>query len=148
MKKFALLMVAASCAAFVSAQRTPLGLSGFNFDGIADGTDSSLAGVVGSTTGSLDSIYVYFTQGFDTASPTTGLPTASFVSAADATTTFQLKAPTVNNVLLLQQAGSGATSGALTLTTPTSFVSLAFLITGFNGTQPGSYALNFSSGAA
>jgi len=59
-----------------------------------------------------------------------------------------LRAPTGNNVLLLRQALSGATTGTLTLTTPTAFTSLAFLVTGFNGSQPGSYALNFSTGLA
>lgn len=148
MKKVALLMVAASFAALASAQRTPLGVSGYNFDGIADGPDSSLAGVVGSTTGVMDSIYDYYTQGFDLLAPTSGLPAIPIVSAADPTTTFLLAAPTANNVLLLRQSGSGATSGTLTLSSAGSFQSLAFLLTGFNGSQPGGYQLNFSAGPA
>jgi hypothetical protein len=135
------LMVALALAAAASAQRTPIATTGYNFDGIANGTSAAT-----STTGTLDSIYDYYTVGFNTGSPTSGLPTASFVSAADATTTFQLQSPASNNVLWLQQAGSGATSGTLNLSTPGSYSSLAFLLTGFNGSQPGTYSLNFSSG--
>lgn len=147
MRRLAFLAVCASLFAVAGAQRTPLTMTGYNFDGIADGPDSSLAGVVSTTTDVLDSIFVYFTLGFDPAATTAGLPTASFTSAADATTTFQLASPTGNNLLLLRQAGSGASTGTLGVAAPGSFASLAFLVTGFNGTQPGGFTLNFSSGA-
>jgi hypothetical protein len=146
MKRLVLFAVLCGSAAFAAAQRTPISVSGFNFDGIANGPDSSVTGVQASTTGVMDSIYDYFTLGFDPVAPTTGLPTSSFVSAADATTTFQLASPTVNNVLLLRQANSGQTTGTLTLNTPTLFSSLAFLVTGFNGSQPTGFTLNFASG--
>jgi hypothetical protein len=142
MKRYALLIVIASLAGSAPAQRTPLALTGFNYDGIADGTSAS-----SSTTGTLDSIYDYFTMGFDAAVPSAGLPTAIFTSAADATTTFQFAPAKGNNLLWLQQHGSGATSGTLTLVTPEEFSSLAFLETGFNGSQPTGYSLNFSTGS-
>ncbi len=137
----------ASVVAYSAAQNTPIALSGYNFDGIANGSDSSLAGIQGSTTGVLDSIYVYYTLGFDPAATSTGLPTASFTSAANPGTTFQLASPAGNNLLWLQQSGSGATSGTLTLVTPRSYATLALLVTGFNGNQPGGYSLNFASGS-
>ncbi|HVT13160.1 MAG TPA: PEP-CTERM sorting domain-containing protein [Fimbriimonadaceae bacterium] len=146
MKKIALLATLALASAFATAQNTPIAVNGFNFDGIANGADSSAAGVQGSTTGVMDSIYDYFTLGFDPAAPTVGLPTTSFVSAANAMTTFQLGPADGNNLLLLRQANSGQSSGTLNLVTPGSFTSLALLVTGFNGSQPGSYSLNFSSG--
>jgi len=146
MKRFTLFLAFGLVFGIANAQRTPISLTGYNFDGIANGADSSLAGVQSSTTGTLDSIYDYFTLGFDPAAPTVGLPTASFVSAADATTTFLLANPAGNNLLLLQQFGSGATTGTLTLATGHAYTSLALLVTGFNGNQPGGYTLNFSSG--
>jgi hypothetical protein len=145
-KRFTLLTVLACSAVFASAQRTPISVSGFNFDGIANGADSSLAGIVGSTTDVLDSIYDYYTLGFNPAAPATGLPTSPFISVFDPTTTFQLAAPAGNNVLLLRQANSGQTTGTLTLTSPSAFSSLALLVTGFNGGQAGTYSLNFASG--
>src|SRR4051794_7381129 len=99
MKRLALIAVFGMACVLASAQRTPIAATGYNFDGIANGPDSSLAGVQGSTTGVMDSIYDYFTVGFDTAAPTIGLPTSSFASAADPTTTFQLQSPSANNLL-------------------------------------------------
>lgn len=147
MKRIAALAPLALASVFAAGQNNPIGVNGFNFDGIADGPDSSAAGVQASTSGVLDSIYDYFTVGFDPGAPTVGLPAASFVSAANPTTTFQLAPAEGNNLLLLRQANSGASSGTLTLNTPSSFTSLAFLVTGFNGSQPGSFSLNFSSGS-
>ena len=143
MKKIVIVASFASLAGFGVAGNTPISLTGFNFDGIADGSGSAAS----STTGTLDSIYDYFTLGWDTGTPSAGLPTASFVSAFNANTTFLLAAPKGNNLLWLQQAGSGATSGTLSLAAPGSFTTLAFLVTGFNGSQPTGYSLNFSAGS-
>ena len=143
MKKVLLVAGFASLAVFGVAGNTPLALTGFNFDGIADGAGTA----AGSTTGTLDSLYDYFTLGWDAAAPSAGLPTASFVSAANASTTFLLAAPQGDNLLWLQQSGSGATSGSLSLSTPGAFTTLAFLVTGFNGSQPTGYSLNFAAGS-
>lgn len=142
-KAFGIALLVSICGTAL-AQRTPLALSGYNYDGIADGLGSP----AGSTTGTLDSIYVYYTQGYNPGAPTSGLPTTPFVSALDASTTFQIAPPSANNLLWLQQAGSGSTSGTLSLVSPGKYLSLAFLVTGFNGSHPGSYALNFSTGGA
>ncbi|MHB8636312.1 MAG: PEP-CTERM sorting domain-containing protein [Fimbriimonadaceae bacterium] len=142
MKRIYWVVGVAAFAASATAGNTPLSLTGYNFDGIADGSGTA----AGSTTGTLDSIYDYFTKGFDAAAPTAGLPTTSFISAFNASTTFLLAAPSGDNLLWLQQHGSGATSGTLTLAAPATFTTLAFLVTGFNGSQPTGYALNFASG--
>src|SRR5579862_5094348 len=52
LRKLALIAILASLAALGFGQRTPIALTGYNFDGIADG-----ASATSSTTGTLDSIY-------------------------------------------------------------------------------------------
>ena len=128
--------------------RTPLTLSGYNQDIIANGTyTASTVGSVttNSTTTTVDGQgNVYYQRGYNTGNTALGLPTAAFTSNSNGSTTFQLAAATANNVLLL----GGGTSGTLTLGTAGKFTALAFLVTGFDGSIPSSYTLNFSTGSA
>nr|HMS57145.1 hypothetical protein [Fimbriimonadaceae bacterium] len=94
----------------------------------------------------LDSIYTYFTLGFNPALPAVGLPTNSFSSLAGTSTVFRLQNPDSNNLFLLRTPGQGSSSGTFNLLTPGRYSRLSFLVTGFNGSNPGAYSLNFSNG--
>lgn len=151
-------------AASAYAQSTPLSLTGYNQAGIAtganDGSAASVqAAVTASTTGPLDSQYVFYTPGFDAAAPTTGLPAGTtFVSASNPAVTFAVQAasPTGasglnNNVLLLSNSNSGVpptSSATLTLASPASYSSLSFLVFAGHGDHNLTYSLNFDSGPA
>jgi hypothetical protein len=127
---------------------SPLGLMGYNYDGIAD---PGYATPVGCTTGTLETFSDYFAPGFDPANPSIGLPTGStFTSTFNNNTTFAIQPYNQNNLLLLGPAGSPAPSptGTLTLSNPSAVSELAFLITGFNGYIAGSYTLNYATGPA
>ena len=136
MKTFFLAAAALLLAALpVWAQtRTPLTLSGFNQDVIANGTYLTAATVALSTSAQLDtSGNVYYQKGFNPNNTALGLTTGtSFTSASNASTSFQIASATANNVLLL---GSN-TTGALTLASYNSFSSLAFLVTGSTAALP------------
>lgn len=127
---------------------TPLDVSGWDYDGIAD------AGSMrpnGSTTGTLELYRDYFEKGFDPAHPNIGLPAGkTFQSALHSTTTFQIQPANGNNLLLLGGFVSPApsSSGTLTFTAPTLVSELAVLDTGFNGNHVGTYILNYASGTA
>jgi len=157
MRRFALVSVIAPLCAYSIAQDMPVATTGYDFDGIANGGPASngdLADIQASTTGTvfdgkagtLDSLYVYFGVGFSAAAPTVGLPQDPFTSATGSGTVFGLQDFSSNNVLLLREANSGQSSGTLTLTTPSAYSHLSFLVTGFNGSQPTGYSLNFMSG--
>jgi hypothetical protein len=125
---------------------SPLDLTGYNYDGMADPGQST---PVGNTTGTLDTFSDYFAKGFDPANPSIGLPAGStFTSAFNNNTTFAIQPYDQNNLLLLGPAGSPAPSptGTLTLSNPIAVSELAFLLTGFNGYIAGSYALNYAAG--
>lgn len=128
----------------------PIGVHGFDFDGVADGppVENDPFAVQASTTGDLDSQYVYFKMGFWASNPFVGLPPdGAILSALDGNSTFQLQAYDGPNMLLLRQAGSGETTKTLTLNSAASYSRLSFLITGFNGRQPLQYTLNFTTGS-
>ena len=132
-------------AACLSAQvQVPLTVTGFNQDVIANGTFTNAASVSGSTTAGLDNISsVFYQKGFNGSSTTTGLTTeTNFTSASNANTTFRLQSATANNTLLL----GASTSASLTLSTAGRYNTLAFLVTGFEGSVASSYTLNFSDG--
>lgn len=124
------------------AQLIPVKVTGFNIDIIANGGDGTGNSVdaTASTLDSADGLYVYYTQGFLTASPTVGLPTTGFVSAKDSKTTFQLQPPEGDNALLLKPLASGS----LTFSSPSKFTNLALLVTGFHGDISVSYKISYS----
>jgi hypothetical protein len=131
-----------------AANISPLSLTGYNYDGIADPGRSN---PVGDTTGTLETFSDYFAQGFDRLRPTIGLPAgATFTSTFNRNTTFAIQPFDANNLLLLGGNASPAPSATatLTLTKPSAVSQLAFLITGFNGNIAGSYSLNYLTGAA
>jgi hypothetical protein len=132
-----------------TADSMPIAVTGFDFDGIADGgpvVNDPLA-VQASTDGDLDSQYVYFAQGFWLLNPAIGLPASgTILSALDGGSIFQLRPYNGPNMLLLRQAGSGQSTKTLTLTSPDRYSRLSFLVTGFNGRQPLQYTLNFLGG--
>ncbi len=68
---------------------SPLELTGYNYDGIADPGQST---PVGNTTGTLKTFSDYFAKGFDAADPSVGLPAGStFWSAFNSNTTFAIQ---------------------------------------------------------
>jgi hypothetical protein len=146
------------------AQLTPISLSGYNLAGIANGAPTTGAGIpaallasTGPGTvngGTLDSQYVYYAEGFDSTTPTSGLPVGtSFLSAATntlgKTVTFSIMPASMStptpNVL---DVYSGLTSATLSLTTPGKYSTLSFLENGYNGSQTVTYTLNYTTGSA
>lgn len=128
----------------------PISLSGYNQDVIADGANGNPNGnpptsnTEASTTTTLDGFFNFYTPGFNSGNPTRGLASGNFTSAANSAVTFTVQPAAGNNALLL----SAGTSGTLTVTGSSAYSKLAFLVVGFNGSQPGSYTLNFAGGAS
>ena len=147
--------VLAGISLSVAQGNKPIEVSGFNVDGIADGSYKSAASVTDSTSDKLDNNgNVFYQKGFnpDGGKSEVGLPAGqSFASDANANTTFALQPATGKNLLLLRNTGTteprGVSTGTLSLTTPRVYASLAFLVTGFDGTDIDvSYQLTFEDG--
>ena len=99
------------------AQFLSLGATGYNADIIVGGNEVANSG--NATTATIDggnANSTLYSQGFNTASPTTGLPTS--ITAADGTP-FTFQSPTLSNAVY--------NGGTLTLTTPRAFTSLALI---------------------
>ncbi len=116
------------------AQITPVSATGYNQNMIistASGAANITATMDGGTAMNGD---VFFEQGVDGGATAAGLPKAGviFGSATDANHTFVLgpNGPGQNNALMLDPS---STTGTLTLSTPTRFSLLSFLVSGANG---------------
>lgn len=153
MKKLWLLPIAALGATFAHGQSTSVSLSGFNFDGVANGFSSSGGDTFdlnNSITGNLDSQFVYFEAGVDANNPTAGLPTSGqFTSAADNSTVFKFANYTGDNLLLLTAPGdsTGVHTGTLSFAGSSAYSKLSILETGFNGGHNTGYTINFGDGS-
>jgi hypothetical protein len=141
-------------ASIAASQGSPVALTGWHFDGIANGAPinggaGDLPAIQGSTTGTLDGIFVYYQQGFRNGFPAVGLPANGVVNSAVDGTVFQLQSYSANNMLLLGESGSATRQNAevLFMVTPRTFTSLQFLVTGFNGSIPLAVSLNFTTGS-
>ena len=151
---FACVFVLAAVPAASAQVYSPLTLTGYNVDGIANGTYSNAASVTGSvTTTGLDgstSGEVLYQVGFNPNHSAYGVNAgATFTSKLNANVTFAVQPAAGNNLLFVQ--GGGANSGTLTLGTPGAYTNLAFLVQGYNvgassGGVSGTYQLNYTNG--
>jgi fibronectin-binding autotransporter adhesin len=95
----------------------------------------------------------FFANSAPSAPTGVGLPTAAFISAANAATTFQYQSFSANNALELNSDPTVATFGTTVQTATLQFSgavdysSLAFLSADANGAATINYTLNFSGGA-
>lgn len=108
------------------AQYVNISLTGFNVDGIAEGTGTNSLAV---TSWYLDaSNHIMYDKAFGGANGLpAGLPNSGTIAASNGIT-YQLVPYTGNNVLMLgPQAPGAVTTGKLVLTTPASYVSLSLL---------------------
>lgn len=121
---------------------TPVTVSGFNADVIADGPVFA-----GSVTADVDSGGYYFLNQSFTAfgTPTRYLPNSGFItSAASALVTFQMADATVNNSLRLDTINE---TGTLTLASPRTAGIVYLLVTSGGSNATISATLNFSDGS-
>ncbi len=141
----AALLAANSAPDASAANITPITITGYNVDDIAETTT-----VASSVTGYFDANngYAFYTAGLTTVG---GLPASGTItSAANAATTFQLAAFTGSNALELN-VGSNTrapltTTGTLTLATPAAYSTIALLNGAGNGAASITYSLAFADG--
>jgi hypothetical protein len=150
MKKSLLTLIAAALALQANAQTyTPITLTGFNYDLVANGPGSAMS----STTNAVDnSDFAFVAQNFvnpsnQSPSAAGSLPNSGLVTSAITTTpglTFQLAPYTGNNGLRL---ASGA-SGTLLFSTPQSANDLYVFLTpaAYSGTCPTTITVKFTDG--
>ncbi|HET6250546.1 MAG TPA: PEP-CTERM sorting domain-containing protein [Tepidisphaeraceae bacterium] len=131
--------------------QVPVSATGYNQDFVIGATDTFAGGKTGSmdngagaTTGN-----TWYAQGFNTAAPTTGLPTGPVTSQSDANTTLQLQPfgaadVTASNTLLIDSAN---TAGTLTLTSPAQYSTLSVFGSTGGGNNVVNYTLNFADGS-
>lgn len=139
----------------IPSQATAISVTGFNVDGIANGTLAS-ASTSSSTSMDANPGYVLFASNYSNPSGTTktgGLPNAgNFISAQDPSRSYQLASYSSNNELLLRSSSDnlagGATSGTLTFATQyrSSYSVLYVLGTTGSGTGSANYTVNFADG--
>lgn len=149
------LLAFTTLAVSVSAQvQTPIAATGYNQDVIANGTAAGTTNAQyatqaqATTTTTIDGLFNLFAAGFVSPASIYGLPNAddrAFASFASPGTTFQLQDYSSNNVLLLGAEGG---TGSLTLATARAYTDLSFLVSGYNGNDPGTYTLNFVGGTS
>lgn len=117
--------------------QTPIAVTGFNQDvivetGAANFTGSVTATYDGGVGGAAAGQNTFYQVGQDASNPTTGLPAgSSFVSAADANTTYLLQSAVGNNAFFLD-GHNGSVTATATLTTPRAFSNLSFLTSSGN----------------
>jgi hypothetical protein len=91
--------------------------------------------------------YTFYEQGYNTTSPTAGVPLAGtiFGSANDPNHTFELapNGPGQNDALMLD---STVPNGTLVLSGSTKYSELSFLASGANGGGPVNYTINYGGG--
>lgn len=139
----------------IPSQATAITVTGFNADGIANGT---LASASTTTTTSMDASpgQVLYAAGYSNPSGITktgGVPASgNFTSVQDASRNYQLASYSGNNDLLLRSssdnAAGGATSGTLSFATQyrSTYSILYVLGTTGSGTGSANYTVNFSDG--
>ena len=160
MKKSLAIALISLTAAYGFSQGSPISLTGFNQDVIANGTDVTAGDAVtstGTTTATLDSIFVLYNESYFGQYTNYygqplygGVPDNGAITSMYDGTNFQLANYDSNNVLLIFQSNEsaqGPSSGTLDLSTPSSYSSLSFLLSGYNGAENGSYTLNFADGS-
>jgi fibronectin-binding autotransporter adhesin len=131
--------------------------SGFNEKGIVP-VGGSLASITATQdNGTAKGQDTWYEKGFDTAAPTTGLPSSGslFVSQSDGAHQFQMQSYAGNDVVLLSSAStnSGPTSATITFSSQTQpYNALSFLTASGNGPNvlglTITYAANASGGVA
>lgn len=159
MKKLLVITLMASFSAMVLAQGSPIAVTGFTQDVIANGTNVGSYNynyAYNSTTTTLDSYYVLYNQSYF--GDGSGLPDNGTITSAYDGTKFQLADYSSNNVLLLFEngesdpvTGDAQYAGTLSFATPGKFSSLSFLLAGYNAGNtpiPGEYFLNFTNGTS
>jgi predicted alpha-1,6-mannanase (GH76 family) len=134
-----ILFVVLGIASVARANFVPITLTGgsFNQDMVVESTAPAPVVSGGYTTASMDSgigntLTSWYEQGYNTASPTAGLPHAGATFTSQSLPTHQYAvAPsyTTNNALLLD---STLTNGTFTLTTAAAYLQLSFLESGGN----------------
>ena len=156
MKKLLVITLMASFSAMVLAQGSPISVTGFTQDVIANGTNvgnGNKTSADATTTTTADSVFVFYNQGYIGNNDGSGLPNNGAITSLYDGTKFQLASYSANNDLMLFTSGESdpitgdsQTSGALTLGTAAAYSSLQFLVGGYNGAQNGSYTINFAGG--
>jgi hypothetical protein len=131
------------------AAAIPVSLSGFNQDVVVEVGAPSGASVVGSITATMDSGTAktggtWYQTGYNTAAPTTGLPTGVVTASATGNGTFQLQSGTGSNALLLNDA---TPTGTLTLLLAAGYTQLLVFDATGNGNGTINYTINHAGGA-
>jgi autotransporter-associated beta strand protein len=122
---------------------------GFNQDVVVENTAGSAASLV---TTAFDAIgkstgFDFFEHGYN-AQTSGGLPSNhTFASATNAAVSFQLQPYNANNVMLLQPAGSGTSTGTFVLSRPGAYSTISFLAAAANGASSANLDLYFSDGS-
>lgn len=148
---FAKGFVAAVAAAIVapavaSAQLAPIPITGYNQDVIVEvGAPANLHDAVTATMDAYtaETGATWYQLGYNTAAPTTGLP-SGVVNSQTGNGTFTIQPAAGNNAVMLNVAVPNAT---INLVTPTPLSRLALFSSSGNGVGTLGYTLNFASGA-
>ncbi|MFC5271258.1 T9SS type A sorting domain-containing protein [Adhaeribacter terreus] len=144
MKKLFFMAFALAISSGIKAQSyTPVVVSGYNADVVADGTGA----VSASTTNDVDGVnYTFMAQGYTNPSNVTttrGLPTGGLITSAVSATpglTFQLAPYTANNSLRINGTGTGT----LTFATATAAEKVYVLATSGSGVSNTTITVTFS----
>jgi hypothetical protein len=128
---------------------TPVTVTGFNADVIADGTATS-ASAASTTIGVDEGNYVFMAQSFNP-NGTSYLPNNGLITSAVATTsglTYQLAPYTGNNSLRMPATspGTGVGTGTVTLTTPQAAGEIYLLTTSGSGASTVTITVTFTDG--
>ncbi len=131
----------------VRAANSPINVTGWNTDIIADSSSSNLLSTLSSSTNSSGGFLSYtgyqalYAQGLNAAYPGGTIHSIANTNVGVATgTTFQLQGFSGNNALLLGPGGGLASSATLTLAIPSAFSSVSFLIAAFDSSSSSSSA--------
>src|SRR5688572_7380034 len=144
MKKLLIFAFALASGFGLKAQTySPIAVTGYNADVVANGTGAAAA----STTHDVDGVnYNFMAQGYTNPTPTTttrGLPTSGLITTVVAATpglTYQLAPYTANNSLRINGVGTGT----LTFTTPTAGDKVYVLATSGSGTSIATITVTFT----
>lgn len=145
-------IMAVSGAAAASGAYTPIPVTGYNADIVVEATAPKPQELTGVTTASVDTGtsntgYTLYEQGYATNAPATGIPAAGTIltNSGASDHTYKL-APdyAANNVVLLDTTSPTAT---VTLATPTSYSGLSFLGASGNGNTRLSYEVAHQDGS-
>lgn len=139
-KHFTLSLLVAGAVALIQparAQIAPVGVTGFNLDGVAESSPA-----LGSTSGVLDgSNYVLYSAAYGTAFSTgTGLPNNGIITVGQRN--YQMEPFSQNNVLYI----TAGLTDSLMLNTPASFSAISLLSFGTEGSATVDVTLRFTDG--